>query len=195
MHPRKPSRPRILITGFGPFSDRSLNGSESLARALHGEEVLGARVESRILDVIWGEPEQRLPGWIAELEPTLVIGLGEARGSELRFESRAVNHADGSDITGGPPPFKPELRPGAAHELFSTLRFDTAWLDGVAPATVSDDAGSFLCNNWLYTALETAAVPTGFIHLPIQGKSASDEFAARWKPALLHVIAANLQGR
>jgi len=46
-----------------------------------------------------------------------------------------------------------------------------AWNEGGVPGYVSDSAGTYLCNQWLYetlalTAAAPNAIPAGFVHVP-----------------------------
>ncbi len=182
----------ILAMGFRPFAGRMRNGSETLAAHLGGSEVGGHAVVSVFLDVFWGAPKGELPRWIAEVRPVLVLGIGEGQGDVLRFERRARNRAAGCDESGAPPPFAPELRPGGHAEMEASMGFDPAWVADLAPSELSEDAGKFLCNAWLYAAIELCPCPVGFIHIPVQGDVSDGDFIARWAPAVREILRRNL---
>ena len=68
----------VLLTGFVPFGDFSLNPSQQIAEALHGERIEGHRVESLVLPVEFGlDVESVLPA-IEQIQPHLVLSLGLA---------------------------------------------------------------------------------------------------------------------
>ena len=182
----------VLITGFKPFAGRPINGSETLARSFEGEEIAGHQVIVKSIDVAWGAPEQFLPEWQAEYSPSAVVGLGEGSGAVLRLESVGFNRAEGIDESGNEPPHAPCLDPEGPQSRQSTLQFSPKDNGTSAPWEFSEDAGTFLCNNWLYTALDLFSVPTGFIHLPIQGDSPGSDYVNSLKPLLTDIIAANL---
>ena len=68
----------VLLTGFVPFGDFSLNPSQQIAEALHGERIEGHRVESLVLPVEFG-PRRRIraAGSRANTAPSRALtGLG-----------------------------------------------------------------------------------------------------------------------
>jgi pyroglutamyl-peptidase len=188
-----PPAPRlVLVTGFGPFDGRGVNGSATVARALADQRIGDATVRVLILPVRWGEPEAKLPALVAELHPALVIGLGEGYPGKVAVERVAHNRAEGPDVA-GKPPASSRLDASPAATRAATLAFDAAWFsDAGLPVVASDDAGAYLCNDLMWTALGTAAPRAGFVHLPPQGDEADDAYRARLLPIVQRLIERNL---
>jgi pyrrolidone-carboxylate peptidase len=185
-------RPIVLVTAFGPFDGRGVNGSATLARRLEGVEVGGAVVRTAILPVRWGEPQSRVPALVDQLKPTLLIGLGEGYPNRIAVETTARNRAEGPDVDGHAPTAV-SLEPTGPAERKFRLKFDAAWFTASAvPVGTSDDAGTYLCNDLLYTALGQQLERVGFVHVPPQGAMADDAYAAVCLPAIKTMIARNL---
>lgn len=147
----------ILVTGFGPFGELLENPSGALARAVDGRQVQGVRVRGLELPVSY----TAAPGLTAEAAKgvRLVVGLGVAQNREgVQVERRAHGRPVGLDVNGVCPEalFGPKsLETDVDVEAFA------AALGG----TVSLDAGSYVCNAWLYTALRDLDVPAVFVHI------------------------------
>lgn len=172
----------LLITAFGRF-DGGPNCSEALLARL--------RRERAGIEAIWGGPVtlarlavdteaagRRLARLLAKTRPTHLLLMGQAAGRGcVSLERVARNRRDLAvpDAQGRLGPLGP-VRPGGPERLSAT------WpdLDGAAaavraagvPAEVSEDAGSHLCNQTLYLALERGprADPphlATFLHLPL----------------------------
>ena len=158
----------ILLIAFGPFRARPVNGSATVARALHDQRIAGCRLISAVLPVCWGEPERRLPQLLTEHRPELLLGLGEGQPGAMRFETRAYNRSAGEDTTGQLPVSNRLDRQGPT-QCPSRLDFDPGWFDQTRLGFIrSDDAGEYLCNSLLYTGLRLMSGPCGFVHLPPQ---------------------------
>lgn len=179
----------VLVTAFGPFAGRGVNGSETVARGLDGRVIGDARIAVRVLPVRWGEPERILPAAVAELRPVAIIGLGEGHPGACAFETVARNLARGADEAGTAAPAR--LGDAAERERRTTLAIDRASFP-VDMLRVSDDAGSYLCNALLWTALAQPVPRAGFVHLPPQGGESADAYRARIEPVILRVVEANL---
>jgi pyroglutamyl-peptidase len=180
------AEPAILLTGFGPFAGRGVNGSETIARRLDGGLVAGRRIHVRILPVRWGEPERTLPPAVAALAPELVLGLGEGHPGRIAVELLGRNRAGHPDETGAAPPAS--LGDGPA-ERAARLAFDAAWfVDAVPPVVASRDAGAYLCNAWLWHAAALPVAKVGFVHLPPQETTGADAYAERILPAVRRLI-------
>jgi pyroglutamyl-peptidase len=166
----------ILVTGFEPFGGSAVNPSEQAARALEGLEIGGARVVTAILPVEREHGPQALITALRWHRPRAVLCLGESTGrTALSIERLAINLLDfripdngGSQVVDQP------VAPDGPDGLFVTLPV-RAILQSVqaagVPAELSLSAGTFLCNQVLYTLLhclyrEGRGVPAGFIHLP-----------------------------
>jgi pyroglutamyl-peptidase len=172
-----PGPPRhILLTGFEPFDGDTVNPSGEVAKQLDGRMIGDCVVRSVILSVQHEAaraavaPLLDAPGLVA------VVHLGLAGGrARVSLERVAVNVMDYSR----PDAHGQVLRDvacvqGGAPAYFSTLplrdMLEALTAEGI-PATISNTAGTYLCNDISYTTLHALdlrarAIPTGFIHLP-----------------------------
>ena len=168
---------RVLLTGFDPFEQASVNPSWEAVRALDGWKVGRATVHARQVPCVFGEAIETLASAMDELKPELVLCVGQAGGrAEITPERIAINIDDGriADNAGHQPIDLPVV-PGAPAAYFSTLPIKAMVRDlraaGV-PASVSNSAGTFVCNHIFYGLMHRIAthpVPGlrgGFIHIP-----------------------------
>ncbi|HJN73332.1 MAG TPA: hypothetical protein QGF58_05295 [Myxococcota bacterium] len=148
----------ILVTGFGPFGELAENPSGALALAVDGCEVRGVPVRGIVLPVSY----QRAPCQTADAaaHARLVVGLGVAPTREgVQVECTAVNRCSRDDIDGVCPADLGEGAPSL------DVRLDVEALAAALGGTLSRDAGSYVCNAWLYTSLRDLAVPAVFVHV------------------------------
>jgi len=167
----------ILLTGFEPFEQEAINPSWEAVRALDGWRLKGAVVHARRISCVFGTALRELDAAIDELQPQLVLAVGQAGGrSEFTPERVAINVDDGriGDNAGHQPIDQPVVA-GAPAAYFSTLPIKAMVRDLRAagiPAAVSNSAGTFVCNHLFFGLMHRAAtrpVPgmrAGFIHVP-----------------------------
>ncbi|QZN78117.1 MULTISPECIES: pyroglutamyl-peptidase I [Paenibacillus] len=170
---------KILISGFEPFGGDAVNPTGALMEALANEVIEGAELKTVLLPVHFDECADLL---IAEMEayrPDVVIACGLAKGRTCITPERiAVNVKDippGSyaDNQGQHPVDEP-IVDGSPDGLFSTLPIRAMVNDMSAagiPATVSNTAGTYICNNTMYRVLDHIRVGqlpirAGFVHFP-----------------------------
>jgi pyroglutamyl-peptidase len=187
---------RILVTGFEPFGGQSLNPSWEVARALHGWTLEGAQITSVQLPCVFAQALPALQQALAQHRPDIVLALGQAEGRcDFSVERVAINVMDAriADNAGAQPIDVPVIAGGPA-AYFSTLPIKSlvAGLKAAGfPASVSQTAGTFVCNQVFYALQHTLAglgVHSGFVHLPLL-----PEQAAHWKGPSLPSWPANLQ--
>jgi pyroglutamyl-peptidase len=175
--PRSSPPLRILLTGFDPFEQEPINPSWEAVRALDGWKVGGAIVHARQVPCVFGDAFDALANAMDELKPQLVLCVGQAGGrSEITPERIAINLDDGriADNAGHQPIDEPVVS-GAPAAYFSTLPIKAMVRDlraaGV-PASVSNSAGTFVCNHIFYGLMHRIATQPmaglrgGFIHIP-----------------------------
>ncbi len=174
---------RILVTGFEPFGGQSLNPSWEVARALHGLQLQGSQVVAVQLPCVFAQALPALQLALAQHTPDIVLALGQAEGRcDLSVERIAINVMDARipDNAGAQPIDVPVIAGGPA-SYFSTLPIKSlvAGLRASGfPASVSQTAGTFVCNQVFYALQHTLAgqgVHSGFVHLPLL-----PEQAAHW---------------
>ncbi len=166
---------RILLTGFEPFGGDQINPSWEIAKALNGQKIAGVNIIARMLPCVFGEALKVLQQSIDEVNPDLVLALGQEGGrSDFSIERIAINIDDAriADNAGAQPIDQPVVN-GAPAAYFSTLPIKTMVAELRAaghPASVSQTAGTFVCNHvffGLQHALHGSGVRSGFMHLPL----------------------------
>ena len=170
---------RVLVTGFEPFEQDAVNPSWEVARALHGWHHAGAEVHAVQLPCVFGRAIEALDAALADVRPTLVVGLGLAGGrADWTPERVAINVDDARipDNAGGRPIDAPVVAGGPAG-YFSTLPIKAivhALRAAGVSASVSQTAGTFVCNHVFYALMHRlATVPAlagargGFVHVPL----------------------------
>jgi pyroglutamyl-peptidase len=174
---------RILLTGFEPFGGQSINPSWEVARTLQGAVVAGAQVTAAQLPCVFAQALPALQLALAQQRPDIVLALGQAEGRcDFSVERVAINVQDARipDNAGAQPIDVPVIAGGPA-AYFSTLPIKSL-VSGLKaagfPASVSQTAGTFVCNHVFYALQHTLAglgVHSGFMHLPLL-----PEQAAQW---------------
>lgn len=186
----------VLITGFEPFGGESVNPSGQVAQALDGHVIGGARVAGRVLPCAFDDAIGALDAALDELQPSLVLALGQAAGRcEVSFERVAINLVDARipDNRGDQPVDEPVL-PGAPAALFTSLPVKAmarALREHGIPAGLSLSAGSFVCNALFFALMHRLAtrrgVRGGFVHLPLLPEQAARQPGAACLPLQLMV--------
>ena len=164
----------VLLTGFEPFDQDTVNPSWEAVRLLDGTVQGDARIVARQLPCAFAAAPERLYQLLEELTPALVIavGLGPGR-TDIGIERVAININDARipDNLGYQPIDTPVVEQGPA-AYFSTLAIKAmvrALRAAGIPASVSHTAGTFVCNQVFYClqhALAGSGVRSGFIHVP-----------------------------
>lgn len=165
----------VLITGFEPFGGEQINPSWEVVSRLDNAIIRGCRVVARQLPCVFGESLSVLNAAIDALSPTLVLAVGQAGGrSDITVERVAINVDDAriADNKGQQPVDMPIVIDGPA-AWFSTLPIKamvSAMREAGVPASVSQTAGTFVCNHVMYGLLHKLSglseVKGGFIHIP-----------------------------
>lgn len=166
----------VLLVGFEPFGSHRVNPSELLVRSFEGRTVGGQAIGVRIFPVETRPLRARLEAVLREERPAVVLGVGYAPGrAALALERAALNVLDFPipDTVGTMPKGEP-IAPGGPDARFATVPLNeivAAWIALGVAGYVSNSAGTYLCNQWLYEALALTAdavppVPTGFVHVP-----------------------------
>jgi pyroglutamyl-peptidase len=168
--------PHVLLTGFEPFDGDALNPSRETVKALAGARVAGLEVRGTVLPVEDRAARATLRPLLHETGLRAVVMLGLAGGrARIAVERVALNLLDYRmpDSAGTRRRDEP-CAPGGPAAYFTSLPSREIVAELAAadiPASLSESAGTFLCNAMLYFSLHTLAeaghpVPAGFIHLP-----------------------------
>ena len=168
---------KLLITGFQPFDGESVNPALEVAKGLQGKTINGYEVIAREIPVVRFEALKAVQAAIEELQPNAVITIGQAGGRpDITVERVGINIDDFRipDTKGNQPIDEPVVT-GAPVAYWATLPIKNMVANVKAqgiPASVSNSAGTYVCNHLLYgllhylTTQDKTAIPAGFIHIP-----------------------------
>ena len=165
---------KILLSAFEPFGGEGVNASQEALKLIRARE--GTELVKITVPTVFGLAGTTLLDALRKEKPDAVICLGQAGGRDAVTPERcAINVRDARipDNAGHQPKDEPVIAGGPA-AFFSTLPIKAmaaaARKAGFA-AEISNSAGTFVCNDLLYTLLYTLerefpAVRGGFIHVP-----------------------------
>ena len=154
----------ILITAFEPFGGSLINTSAEVLRLLP-DVIAGHPVRKLLLPVVFGKAAETALQFPADY----IFLLGEAGGRKtVTPEKKAKNRRDARipDNEGNQPIQETILPHGPAEyrtvlpleEIVAKMRDDAI--------EISEDAGSFVCNDTFYLVGTGSSAPVAFIHIP-----------------------------
>lgn len=164
---------RLLITGFEPFGGEKINPAWEAVKAL--PDILGDyTLYKKEIPVIYGEAPRCVLEAAAEVHPDVILCIGQAGGRDgVTPERIAVNIRDAEIPDNAGSRFSGQrIREDGAVAYFATVpveRMTSAILSAELPGRVSNSAGTYVCNDTLYSLLchyQGSAVRVGFIHVP-----------------------------
>jgi len=169
------STPVVLVTGFAPFENYSVNPSGLIAEALNGSSVAGALVVGVVLPVDYNESLEIAIHAIEQYQPVLVISCGlNPRAHNIHVEKIGVNlkrYQKGNGRLSFPqriektgPLFRTSTLP--AGKMVQAIR------DANISVQRSFYAGMYVCNCLFYKLLRYAyelndSIAVGFLHVPL----------------------------
>ena len=166
---------KVLVTGFEPFGGEKVNPALEAIKGLPSE-IHGAEVSWLEVPTVFHKSAQVLEEEMSRYQPDFVLCIGQAGGrSSLTPERVAINQDDARipDNEGNQPIDLP-IRQDGASAYFSSLPIK-AMVQAIKmvglPASISNTAGTFVCNHLMYQALYLAEkkfphVKAGFMHIP-----------------------------
>ncbi|MXV63030.1 pyrrolidone-carboxylate peptidase [Natronorubrum sp. JWXQ-INN-674] len=174
----------ILLAGYEPFGEFERNPARQLAIRLDGDRIGDATVIGREFPVVFDRLRPELEAAVDEHDPEIVCGLGLAAGrNALSLERVGINLRDTGGIPDNDdrePVDQPAVHDGP-NAYFTTLpvrSMKEAMLEAGVPTTLSTDAGTHACNNFLYLTRHLAetsdrAFRAGFVHVPFSHEQAA----------------------
>ncbi|MDZ5609238.1 pyroglutamyl-peptidase I [Bacillus pseudomycoides] len=166
----------VLLTGFEPFGGEEINPAWEVAKQLDGQVIGDYKIISKQVPTVFHKSLQVLQSYMKEIEPELVVCIGQAGGRpDITVERVAINVDDAriADNEGNQPVDVPIVEGGPV-AYWSTLPMKATVKklreEGI-PASVSQTAGTFVCNHLFYglmhmLAKEENEARGGFIHIP-----------------------------
>jgi pyroglutamyl-peptidase len=168
---------KVLLTGFEPFGNASLNPSGEIVKQISGDNIVTA-----ILPVAYTQSAERLLALIAEHTPDVVICLGQAEGRTAITPEKVAINLDDARLADNTGVLRNDVKiiSDGPDAYFSTLPLkelvDAINAKGI-PASISLSAGAFLCNHVFYVAQNKFVgthVRSGFVHVPLMESQAPE---------------------
>jgi len=179
---------RVLVTGFGPYGNTTINPSLAVVHSLQkklGLSVNGAEIIAKQISCEFNTCIEETITCMEELKPDAVIMLGEYPGrSMVTVERVAINYNDstryGCADNSGYAPQGEKIETNGPDAYLSTLplrRIVKNLRSNGIPADISGDAGTLMCNHIMYGILnyiksnandssDERGIFAGFVHLP-----------------------------
>jgi len=163
----------LLITGFDPFDGESINPSWEVVSRLP-ESLGGFTLHKLQIPTVFSLAAEKVVEAAKEIQPDVILCIGQAGGrGAVTPERVAINIRDARicDNAGNQPVDQP-IVPDGPDAYFATVPVKAmvqAMIDAGCDAAISNTAGTFVCNDVLYTLLHHyhgTSVQAGFIHVP-----------------------------
>jgi pyroglutamyl-peptidase len=165
---------RVLLTGFQPFGKVEVNPSQLIVEHFQAEQ--RDNLIALVLPTEYRAAGEGIRKAIFDFQPAAVISLGVAqRRDTISLERAALNLDDASiaDNEGVIAAGELIAEDGSA-AYWSTLPLQAMYVALEAhniPVSMSNHAGTYICNHAFYVARHTLecsgiTIPCGFIHIP-----------------------------
>ena len=175
---------KILVTGFDPFADEPINPSWEAVRRLR-DKVEDAEIIKLEVPTVFGRAADVVRDAIVEHDPDVVVSVGQAGGRFAVSPERVAINVDDGRIPDneGYQPIDTPIRADGPPAYFSSLPVKamvTAIRRAGVPATVSNTAGTYVCNHIMYQILymidrEFPGKRGGFVHVPYIAQQVADK--------------------
>ena len=175
---------KVLITGFDAFGGEPVNPAEEAVKMI-SNEIAGAEVVKVIIPTVQNKSVQAIEKAIEEHNPDIVISVGQAGGRyDITPERVAINMDDYRiKDNEGNQPIDAVIQPDGEAAYFSNLPVKAMVKhlnDHNIPATLSNTAGTFVCNHVMYGILymidkKYPNIKGGFIHIPYMTSQVMDK--------------------
>lgn len=166
---------KLLLTAFDPFGGEPINPALEAVK-LVADRIGGVEVVKLEVPTVFGKSIRTVAAAIEKEKPDAVLCIGQAGGRyDLTPERVAINLDDAriKDNEGNQPIDVPVFEDGEP-AYFTTLPIKAMVAkirEAGVPASISNSAGTFVCNHLMYGTLYTLAkgypgVRGGFMHVP-----------------------------
>ena len=166
---------KILITGFDPFGGESINPALEAVKKLP-TTILDSEVIKIEIPTVFEKSLQKIEENIIKHNPDVVISVGQAGGRFGVTPERVAINIDDARIKDneGNQPIDIKIFEDGENAYFSNLPIKAMvkeMTDNGIPASVSNTAGTFVCNHVMYGILylidkKYPNMKGGFIHVP-----------------------------
>lgn len=166
---------KILITAFDPFGGDEINPALEAVKLMK-DEISGAKIVKLEVPTVFNKSIDKVVEAIEQENPDVVLNIGQAGGRfDITPERVAINVDDAriKDNEGNQPIDIPIYEDGEP-AYFATIPVKAIVKeikDGGLPSSLSNSAGTFVCNHLMYGTLYHIAkskkdIKAGFIHVP-----------------------------
>lgn len=166
---------KILVTGFDPFDGDKINPAIEAVKLLP-DKIKNAKIIKLEIPTVFNKSAEVVKKAIEKSHPDYVLNVGQAGGRfGLTPERVAININDGRipDNDGYQPLGEPIQNDGdTAYFTQLPIKAETkAIREAGLPASVSNTAGTYVCNHIMYQvqymrARQFPNIKAGFIHIP-----------------------------
>ena len=166
---------KILLTGFDPFGGESINPSWEVVRRIP-KKIKDTEIKGIQIPTVFQKSFKVLKKEIESFNPDVVICVGQAGGRQGITPERIAINVDDARIADNEEnqPIDFPIQKDGESAYFSTLPIKAMVDKMIAsgfPASVSNTAGTFVCNHIMYQVLYYASknhpsLKAGFIHVP-----------------------------
>ncbi len=177
-------KPTILVCGFEPFGGQEVNPALEAVRNLPAC-IGGVHVETVAMPVVYDCVLETVRASVERLDAAAVVLVGQAAGRpDVTVERVAINVDDCPEPdNAGAVRCDVAIDPQGPAAYFSTLPVRdmvAAMCAAGVPASVSNTAGTYVCNHVMYATLNWAAssrpdLKAGFVHVPLLHSQALDK--------------------
>lgn len=166
---------KVLITGFDPFGGEAVNPALEAVKRIP-DQIGEAEVIKLEIPTVFGKSLEKIEEAMELHKPDVVISVGQAGGRFGVTPERVAINMDDARITDneGNQPVDINVYPDGENAYFTNLPIKAmvqAMVQSGIPASVSNTAGTFVCNHVMYGILymihkKYPGVRGGFIHVP-----------------------------
>ncbi|MEW8973168.1 MAG: pyroglutamyl-peptidase I [Tissierellaceae bacterium] len=175
---------KVLITGFDPFGGEKINPAYEAVKGLK-DNINGAEIVKREIPTVFKKSILKLEKEIEEEKPDIVICVGQAGGRyDITIERVAINIDDARiKDNEGNEPIDEKIFEDGENAYFASIPIKNM-VQGIrdlgVPASISNSAGTFVCNHIMYGLLylidkKYPNIRGGFIHVPFLPEQVIDK--------------------
>lgn len=175
---------KILLTGFDAFGGEPVNPAEEAVKMV-SDNINGAQVVKITIPTVRTKSVQAIEQAIEKHKPDIVISVGQAGGRfDITCERVAINIDDFRiEDNEGNQPIDQVIQKDGQPAYFSSLPIKAMvehMNENKIPASVSNTAGTFVCNHVMYGILymvdkKYPNIKGGFIHIPYMTSQVIDK--------------------
>lgn len=167
---------KVLVTGFEPFGGEEINPSYEAVQKLNEYKGNDYELYTAEIPTVFHKSLEKIGNLLDDIKPDITICVGQAGGrSDISLERIAINIDDariGDNEKNEP--IDQKIVPEGKNAYFSSLPIKAIVRELRSyniPASVSNSAGTFVCNHVMYGLLHFIdnnypEMRGGFIHVP-----------------------------